>query len=105
MLIFDQQNFEREVLKSSQPVLVDFFASWCQPCQVAAPILEELAQEYEGKISFGKVDVEVNPQLAAKYQTMSIPTLIFFKNGQEVSRLVGFEGKEAYKQFIDKCLT
>lgn len=105
MLILNEQNFNQEVLTSKGLFLVDFYADWCQPCQMAAPILEELAGEYEEKVKFGKLNVEMNPQLAAKYQAMSIPTLIIYKNGREVARQIGLESKESYRQFIEKWMT
>lgn len=103
-MVLNEQNFESEVLKSSLPVLVDFFADWCQPCQMAAPVLEELAKEYEGKVKFGKLNVEASPQLSVKYQAMSIPMVLIFKNGKEIGRLVGFEGKDKYQQLINEVI-
>jgi len=88
------QNFEEEVLKSDMPVLVDFYAVWCGPCQMMAPVVEEIAQEMEGKVKVGKMNVDENPLTAEKYGIMSIPTLILFKNGEAVKTLVGFRGKE-----------
>lgn len=92
--IFTDQNFEREVLKSELPVLVDFFAVWCGPCQMMAPTIEEIDKELTGKIKVGKMNVDENPQAAQKYGIMSIPTLILFKKGEAVKTLVGFRGKE-----------
>ncbi|PIQ69886.1 thioredoxin [Candidatus Shapirobacteria bacterium CG11_big_fil_rev_8_21_14_0_20_40_12] len=91
---FTDQNFEEEVLKSELPVLVDFFAVWCGPCQMMAPVIEEMAKELEGKVKIGKMNVDENPQTAEKYGIMSIPTLILFKNGEPVKTLQGFRGKE-----------
>lgn len=101
---FTDQNFEQEALKSDLPVMVDFWAVWCGPCQMAGPIVSELAEEYEGKIKVGKLNVDEAPQTAEKFEIMSIPTVIFFKNGKEVDRLVGFPGKEGYKKAIEKIL-
>jgi len=97
---FTKENFEAEVLKSDKPVLVDFWAPWCGPCQTAGPVIEELAKEYEGKIKVGKLNVDENPQIGQKYGILSIPTVIIFKNGEEVKRQVGFVGKEGYINLI-----
>nr|4BA7_A Chain A, LBCA THIOREDOXIN [synthetic construct]4BA7_B Chain B, LBCA THIOREDOXIN [synthetic construct] len=100
----NDENFEEEVLKSDKPVLVDFWAPWCGPCRMIAPIIEELAEEYEGKVKFAKVNVDENPETAAKYGIMSIPTLLLFKNGEVVDKLVGARPKEALKERIEKHL-
>jgi len=96
------QNFEQEVLKNKLPVLVDFYADWCGPCQMAGPVLSELAKEYEGKLNVGKLNVDENPQTGAKFGVMSIPTVILFKEGKEIQRQVGFPGKEGYLKIISK---
>lgn len=88
------ENFEKEVLKSEKPVLVDFYADWCGPCNAMAPVLEELAKELEGKVKVGKINVDENPDIAVEYNVMSIPTLIVFKKGKEEKRLVGLRNKE-----------
>ena len=88
------ENFEKEVLKSEKPVLVDFYADWCGPCNAMAPVIEELAKELEGKVKVGKINVDENPDIAVEYNVMSIPTLIVFKNGKEEKRLVGLRDKE-----------
>jgi thioredoxin 1 len=87
-------SFETEVVKASGVVLVDFWATWCGPCKMIAPIVEQIASENEGKITVGKLDVDANGETAMKYGVMSIPTLILFKNGQPVERLVGYQPKE-----------
>ena len=88
------ENFEKEVLKSEKPVLVDFYADWCGPCNTMAPVIEELATELDGKAKVGKINVDDNPDIAVEYNVMSIPTLIIFKNGKEEKRLVGLRDKE-----------
>lgn len=88
------ENFEKEVLKSEKPVLVDFYADWCGPCNAMAPVIEELATELDGKAKVGKINVDENSDIAVEYNVMSIPTLIIFKNGKEEKRLVGLRNKE-----------
>ena len=88
------ENFEKEVLKTEKPVLVDFYADWCGPCNAMAPVIEELAKELEGKVKVGKINVDENSDIAVEYNVMSIPTLIVFKNGKEEKRLVGLRNKE-----------
>ncbi|MBI2443146.1 MAG: thioredoxin [Candidatus Levybacteria bacterium] len=102
--VVTDQNFEAEVLKSETPVLVDFWAEWCQPCKIVSPIVEELAKEYAGKIKVGKMDVDENPQTAGNYGVMSIPTLMVFKNGQPVKTTIGAQGKDALKRMVDEAL-
>lgn len=105
MLTITDQNFETEVLQSRIPVLVDFWAEWCPPCRMAEPVIEELAKEYGDKIKVGKLNVDENSLVSQKYGIMSIPTVIVFKNGQEVAKEVGFGGKEGYKKLIDSILS
>lgn len=95
--MFTNADFEKEVLKSKLPVMVDFFAEWCGPCKMMAPAIDELAKEYEGKWKIGKVDVDQAPGVAEKYGIQSIPTLIFFKDGQVVDKTMGFQAKEKIK--------
>lgn len=91
---FNDSNFEQEVLKSDIPVLVDFYADWCGPCKMMAPVVDELAAEYEGKVKVGKLNVDESSAAAAKYRVMSIPTFIVFKNGEPVDTLVGAVSKK-----------
>ncbi len=98
-------DFEQVVLKAKNPVLVDFWATWCRPCQMVAPILEELTQEYAGKLTIAKLDVDQNQQTAAKFRVMSIPTMIIFKGGKPVTNIVGFKPKDKLKQELDAALT
>lgn len=98
--IITEANFEAEVLQAKTPVLIDFWATWCGPCRRQAPILEALSQE--GYV-IGKTDVDENPVLAQKYRIMSIPTLILFKDGQEIRRMVGLQSKDAVKQAMDSA--
>ncbi len=103
-VMFTDQDFEAQVLKSEKPVFVDFFAEWCGPCKAAGPIVDELATEYKDKVVVGKLDVDSNQVTAGKYGVMSIPTVIMFKNGEEVDRMSGFAGKEGYENLIKKVL-
>ena len=100
----DDSNFDQIVLQSKTPVLVDFWAEWCGPCRMVSPIVEELAEEYEGKISFAKLDVDQNPRTASQYGIMSIPTLLIFKDGNPVSNIVGFRPKAELKRSLDDIL-
>ena len=96
--------FDQLVLKSGNPVLVDFWATWCRPCQMVAPILEELTKEYSGKLTIAKLDVDQNQQTAAQFHVMSIPTMIIFKQGKPVANIVGFKPKDKLKQELDAAL-
>ena len=96
--------FSNQVLSADKPVLVDFWAPWCGPCKMVGPIVEELAKEYDGKLNVFKVNVDDNPQSASTYGVMSIPTLMFFKNGKPVKTLVGAQGKESLKKGIEEAL-
>ncbi len=100
----DEKNFDREVLTSTLPVLVDFWAVWCGPCKVLEPIVDEIAKDYEGKLKVGKVNVDENNNLAMKYNVMSIPTLKFFKAGKIVGELIGAAPKATVESEIKKHL-
>ena len=100
----DDGNFEQTVLQSDTPVLVDFWAPWCRPCIMAAPVLEELAEEYSGRIIIAKLNVDQNAKTAAKYGIMAIPNLIIFKNGKLVSQIIGYKPKAELKRDFDAAL-
>lgn len=90
--------------EAEQPVVVDFYADWCGPCKMAAPIIDKLAGEYEGKVKIVKINIDENKVAASEHGVMSIPTVIVFKDGQEADRQIGFPGEEGYKQLIEKHL-
>ena len=96
--------FEEEVVNSDTPVLVDFWADWCAPCKMIAPIVEELAEEYDGQIKFGKVDVDSNPKVAANYGIRGIPTLLIFKAGEPVDQVVGAVPKSVLKKRLEESI-
>ena len=103
-LNFTDQGFKTEVLESKQPVIVDFWAPWCAPCRIVSPIIDELAQEFEGKVRVGKLNVDENSHTASQYGIMSIPSIVFFKNGKPVRTMIGAQSKENYKQEIEAVL-
>ena len=100
----DDTNFDQIVLQAEIPVLVDFWAPWCRPCLMVAPILDELAGEYNGKINITRMDVDQNPKTAAKYGIMSIPTMLILKKGEPISQIVGFRPKPELKRNLDAAL-
>lgn len=102
---FTDDTFEKEVLQSSSPVLVDFWAEWCQPCQMIGPVVDELAKEYDGKIKIGKLNVDENINVPSSFGIMSIPTLIVFKDGKPFKTLVGVQGKDTLKKALDESLS
>ncbi len=97
------QNFE-EYKADSKPLVLDFWATWCGPCQMIAPIVDELASEYEGRVNIGKCDVDANAELPGQFGVRNIPTILFFKNGEVVKKLVGAQSKDALKAAIDELL-
>jgi thioredoxin 1 len=100
----NQDNFEAEALKSATPVIIDFWASWCGPCQMMGPVFEKLSVEYEGKLKFCKVDTEDQPDLSADYEVRGIPCLVIMNKGKEVDRTVGYAPKDTLRKKIDEIL-
>jgi thioredoxin 1 len=100
----NDNTWDNEVLKSDQPVLVDFWAPWCGPCRMVAPIVDELSSEYDGKVKFLKLNTDDNVQTASRYGIRSIPTLMMFKGGEAVDHIIGFRPKSQLKQTIEKAL-
>ena len=100
-IILTKENFENEVLNFSGKVLVDFWAIWCGPCKMIAPIIEEIANEFESKIKVGKINVDKEPELSIKYGIVSIPTILIFENGQVINKAVGYHNKEQLIEALD----
>jgi len=102
ILEVNDANFDQDVLKSDKPVLVDFWATWCGPCRAIAPIVTELATEYQGKVKVGKMDVDANPSTPMRYNVRGIPTLLVFKGGEVKEQIVGYVPKEQIQKALDK---
>lgn len=101
---FTVENFEKEVVESQLPVLVDFYADWCNPCKMMAPVIEKLAEEFEGRLKVGKCNIDENMQLAQRYRVSSIPTMMVFKEGKSVETYVGAMSAAELKQKLEKAL-
>ena len=100
---FTSENFEEEVLKSDVPVLVDMFATWCGPCKMMAPVIAQLAEEYEGSVKVGKLDIDQNVDIVAQYKIMSVPTFLVIKDGEVKAKLIGAVSKEELDEAIDQA--
>ena len=104
VVTLSEDNWEQEVLKSDTPVLVDFWAQWCGPCRMVAPVLDQIASEMDGKVRVAKLDVDSNQKIAYQFQVSSIPTFILFKDGQMADRMMGAVPKSAFESFINRNL-
>jgi thioredoxin 1 len=104
MIEFTSKNFESEVVKSDKPVVVDYWAEWCGPCRIFSPIIDDVSKQYEGKVKFGKLNTDENSDIAARYNIMSIPTVLLFEKGEVKAMSVGAIPKESFKKWLDKNL-
>lgn len=102
--VFTDKNFSEHVLKSKLPVVIDFWATWCPPCKIIEPIVDELAEEFGDKVIVGKMDADENPDVVGQLNVMSLPTMLFFKDGKPVKTLIGAQGKQTYKKAIEELL-
>ncbi len=102
---FEDASFDQDVLQAERPVLIDFYADWCGPCKMMAPVIDQIAAQYEGKLTVGKLDVDANPGTAMRFGVMGIPTLGIFQGGKLVDRLVGYPGPGGVKAWVEKNLT
>ena len=102
--VFNDENFQTEVLQSDVPVLVDFYATWCGPCKALAPIVEKLAGEYGGKLKVGKLNIDEAPQTPGQYLVRAVPTIVFFKDGQAVDTMVGLKKEAVYRSRIEELI-
>jgi thioredoxin 1 len=104
ILVLTVENFQAQVLQSTKPVLVDFWAEWCGPCKMIAPVLDELAAEFDGKVSIGKINVDEQQALASQFGVQGIPTLLIFKGGQVIDQVVGLRGKKDLQSRLERAL-
>jgi len=102
VIVITKSNFEEKVLKSDKPIMVDFWAAWCGPCRAVAPAMDELSEEYDGRALIGKVNVDEEGELAGKFRVMSIPTIMLFKGGQVVEKIIGLRSKAELSRILDK---
>ena len=105
MIHVTKENFNEEIVESKTPVIIDFYADWCMPCKMMAPVFERLSGEYDGKLKFVKVDTQENPELAVQFSIQGIPALVITKDGKEINRIVGFAGEQQLKERIDLILS